>query len=59
MTIPIRIAIERDCLVIFLKEMVKLQSDLKGKRICITMDPWNSIHNINYMRLTRHFIDNE
>ena len=35
----------------------KLRKNLKGCRVCLTMDTRNSIQNLNYMCLTCHFID--
>jgi len=37
----------------------KLREALKGHRMCLTMDTWTSIQNLNYMSLTCHFIDDD
>jgi len=40
-------------------EREKLREALKGHRVCLTMDTWTSIQNLNYMSLTCHFIDDD
>ena len=47
----------RDVIVIYNSEREKLRKSLKGCRVCLTMDTWTSIQNLNYMCLTFHFID--
>ena len=40
-------------------EREKLREALKGRRVCLTMDTWTSIQNLNYMSLIGHFIDDD
>ncbi|PRQ57699.1 putative ribonuclease H-like domain-containing protein [Rosa chinensis] len=35
----------------------EIQMVLRNHRVCLTTDTWTSVHNINYMVLTTHFID--
>jgi predicted component of type VI protein secretion system len=45
------------------KMYLKIKSDLKhmfmttNQRVCLTIDTWTSIQNMNYMCVTTHFID--
>ena len=43
------------------KKKLKLRSFLRYNcaRICLTIDCWTSVQNLNYMVLTAHFIDNQ
>ena len=44
---------------IYCVEREKLREALKGRRMCLTMDTWTSIQNLNYMFLTCYFIDDD
>jgi len=57
--IPSRFTIMRDCLKLYVEEKERLRTALRGQRLCLTIDTWTSIQNINYMSLTAHWIDNE
>jgi hypothetical protein len=57
--IPSRFTVMRDCLKFYVEEKERLKRALKGQRLCLTIDTWTSIQNINYMSLTTHWIDNE
>jgi predicted cupin superfamily sugar epimerase len=46
--------IMRDCLKLYGEEKERLNRVLKGQRLCLTIDTWTSIQNINYMSLTAH-----
>jgi hypothetical protein len=39
------------------EEKVKLKASLRGKRICITIDTWISLQNLNYMVVSASYID--
>ena len=54
---PSRQTVARDVIGIYGVEREKLREALKGHRVCLTMDTWTSIQNLNYMSLTCHFID--
>ena len=47
----------RDVINIYNSVGEKLRKNLKGCRVCLTMDTRNSIQNMNYTCLTCHFID--
>ncbi|XP_023918455.2 zinc finger BED domain-containing protein RICESLEEPER 2-like [Quercus suber] len=51
--------VARDVIGIYGVEREKLRGALKGRRVCLTMDTWTSIQNLNYMSLTGHFIDDD
>jgi hypothetical protein len=57
--IPSRFTIMRDCLKLYVEKKERLRTALRGQRLCLTIDTWTSIQNINYMSLTAHWIDNE
>ena len=57
--IPSRQTVARDVIGINGVEREKLREALKGRRVCLTMDTWTSIQNLNYMSLTCHFIDDD
>ena len=47
------------CFGVFLDEKQKLKEALREQRICLTIDTWTSIQNLNYMCLTTQFIDSD
>ena len=49
--------VARDVIGIYNSEREKLRKSLKGCRVCLTMNTWTFIQNLNYMCLTCHFID--
>ncbi|KAL0005989.1 hypothetical protein SO802_013550 [Lithocarpus litseifolius] len=57
--IPSRQTVARDVIGIYGVGREKLKEALKGCRVCLTMDIWTSIQNLNYMSLTCHFIDDD
>ncbi|CAN1317424.1 Putative AC transposase [Linum perenne] len=57
---PFRKIVQADCLKMFLQKKTNLQEYFLSRcagRVYITTDCWTSIHNINYMCITTHFID--
>jgi hypothetical protein len=54
---PSRVSIPRDCLKLYGEEKLHLKALMSGQRICLTIDTWTSIQNLNYMCVTAHFID--
>ena len=57
--IPSRQTVARDVINIYGVEREKLKGALKGRRVCLTIDTWTSILNLNYMSLTGHFNDDD
>ena len=59
--VPSRCTIAKDCYKIHLKEKVRLTSLLKNNyvRVCLIIDCWTLIQNLNYMILIAHFINND
>ena len=55
--IPHRITIVRACMKIYSSEVDILRRAFVGQQVCVTMDTWTSIQNLNYMVVTAHFID--
>jgi hypothetical protein len=57
---PSRFTMMRDCFKFFMSEKEKLRAMFltSSVRVCLTTDCWTSIHNLNYMCITAHFIDN-
>ena len=51
----------RDCCQLYLDEKLKLRNFFRSNttRVCLTIDYWTSVQNLNYMTLTAHFVDNE
>ena len=49
----------RDVIDIYGVEREKLREALKGRKVCLTIDTWTSIQNLNYMSLIGHFIDDD
>ena len=60
-SLPSRTTVARDCLNLFLKEKKMLMETLvkTSQRVCLTIDTWTSLQNLNYMCLTAHYIDSE
>lgn len=60
-TIPSRRTVARDCFQLYLDEKLKLKALFRSDcvRVALTTDCWTSIHNLNYLTLTAHFIDAE
>jgi hypothetical protein len=56
-TMPSRDTIQRDCMNLYRDEKQKLKDLLSGQRICLTIDTWTSLQNLNYVCLTAHYID--
>ena len=46
---PSHTTFARDCLKVYMEEKNKLKIVLKGQRICLTIDTWTSVKNLNYM----------
>lgn len=59
--VPSRHTITRDCFKIYMEEKKKLKSifNSSSQRICITTDTWTSMHRLNYMVVTAHYIDDK
>ena len=57
--IPHRITIARACMKIYSSEVDILRRAFVGQQVCVTMDTWTSIQNLNYMVVTAHFIDGD
>jgi hypothetical protein len=55
--LPCRITLQKDCMKLYEEEKLKLKASLRGKRICITIDTWTSLQNLNYMVVTASYID--
>ena len=49
----------RDVIDIYGVKREKLKGSLKGCRVCLTMETWTSIQNLNYMSLTGRFNDDD
>ena len=60
-TPPSRRTLARDIYQLYMDEKLKLKKYFieKSPRVCLTIDTWTSIQNINYMVITSHFIDCE
>ena len=57
--IPHRNTITRACIKIYSSEVDILRRAFVGRQVCVTMDTWTSIQNLNYMVVTTHFIDGD
>ena len=57
--IPSCQTLARDVIGIYGVEREKLKGPLKSHRVCLTMDTWTNIQNMNYMSPTCHFIDDD
>ena len=53
--IPSHQTVARDVIGIYDVVREKLKGALKGRKVCLIMDTWTSIQNLNYMSLTCHF----
>jgi hypothetical protein len=60
-SITSRFTMMRDCVRLFMSEKGKLRGIFltSGVRVCLTIDYWTSIQNLNYTCITAHFIDSE
>ena len=58
-TLPSCYTVMTDCIKLFMakKDMMKKKLTMAGQRVYLTIDTWTSIQNMNYMVITRHFID--
>ena len=54
-----RQTLSRDVIGIYGVKREKLRWALKGRRVCLTMDTWTNIQNLNYISPTCHFIDDD
>ena len=56
-----KVTITRDIYKLYLEEKKKLKSFLfkSSQTICLSMDTWTSLQNVNYMVIAAHFIDSE
>ncbi|KAF7154599.1 hypothetical protein RHSIM_Rhsim01G0158400 [Rhododendron simsii] len=52
-----RLAMATQCMLVYKEEKKALKQILKRQRLCLTMDTWTSVQNLNYMCLIGHFID--
>ena len=57
--IPCRTTIAKTCFWVFLDEKQKLKKALREQRVCLTIDTWTSVQNLNYICFTAHFIDSD
>jgi hypothetical protein len=57
--LPYRITLQKDCMKLYEKEKFNLKAFFRGKIICITIDIWTSLQNLNYMVVTASFIDSD
>ena len=55
--IPHRTTFARDCMKIYSSEVDILRRGFVGQRVCVTMNTWITIQNLNYMVVTAYFID--
>jgi hypothetical protein len=57
--LPSRYTMIMDCVKLYLmnKNVMKTEFLMTGQRVCLTTDTCTSIQNMNYMYITRHFID--
>ena len=57
--IPHHTTIARACMKICSNEVDVLRRAFVGQWVCVTMDTWTSIQNLNYMVVIAHFIDGD
>ena len=57
--IPHRTTIARACMKIYSSEVDSLRRAFVGQWVCVTMDTWISIQNLNYMVFIAHFTDGD
>jgi hypothetical protein len=57
--LPSRYTLMKDCVKLYMqtKDTMKIKFSKTGKRVCLTIDTWTSIQNMNYMCITGHLID--
>ena len=51
--------VARACMKIYYSEVDILREAFVGQWVCVTMDTWMSIQNLNYMVVTAYFIDGD
>ncbi|CAL2237810.1 unnamed protein product [Prunus armeniaca] len=56
---PSRRTLARDLLALYYDEKQLLKAKLVAYKVCVTIDKWTSVKNINYMVLTAHFLDDD
>jgi hypothetical protein len=56
---PSRNTLQKDRIKLYEEEKLKLKKVLSGKRVCITIDTWTSLQNLNYMVVTASFVDHD
>ncbi|KAF7113047.1 hypothetical protein RHSIM_RhsimUnG0166300 [Rhododendron simsii] len=54
---PCWLAMAKQIIVMYEDEKKALKQTFKNQRVCLTMDAWTLVQNLNYMCLTSHFID--
>jgi len=59
--IPSRYTVMKNCMKIFISDKEKLRAMFltTWARVCLTTDTWTSVHNLNYICVTCHFIDGD
>ena len=56
--VPSHVIVARDCLKLYIREKESLRRVLMaGQRVCLTIDTWTLIQNLNYLCLTYTDID--
>jgi hypothetical protein len=55
--LPCRITLQKDCMKLYEEEKLNLKAFFRGKRICITIDTWTSLQNLNYIVIATTCID--
>lgn len=53
------VTVAKDCIKLYLREKEELKQMLAGRRVCLTIDRWTSLQNLDYLCLTAHFIDSD
>ena len=51
--------VAKACMKIYSNEVDILREAFVGQWVCVTMDTWMSIQNLNYMVVTAYFIDGD
>ena len=59
--VPSCATVARNYIKLYLKERDKLKRvlSMKGQKVCLTIDTWSFMQNLNYLCLTCHFIDSD
>lgn len=59
--LPDRWAVARDCFRIYIDEKVKLREFFRtsGVHVCITIDKWTSLQELDYMCITARYVDKD